>query len=110
MTNHPGRKPPAWVSHAQAAADKRIAATAWPDGPDLPALCADLPPATPAAVRALREGAGLSLAEAAVLIGIGDRGTWARWERGERDMPVQAWALALLALQQHPRWVVAPAR
>ena len=71
---------------------------------DLPALCADLPPATPAAVRALREGADLSLSEAAALIGIGDRGTWARWERGERVMPLQAWALALLALGQHPHY------
>ncbi len=71
---------------------------------DLPAPCADLPEPTPAAVRALREGAGLSLAQAAALVGIGDRGTWARWERGERDMPVQTWALALLVLGQHPRW------
>lgn len=74
---------------------------------ELPALCADLPPATPAAVRALREGADLSLAEAAALIGIGDRGTWARWERDDhhsRAMPLQAWALALLALGQHPHY------
>ncbi len=79
----------------------------------LPALCADLPPATPAAVRALREGAGLSLAEAAALIGIGDRGTWARWERDDRHaraMPAQTWALALLALGQHPRWAIAKAK
>lgn len=32
MTNHPGRKPPAWVADAQAAAAERIAATRWPEG------------------------------------------------------------------------------
>lgn len=78
-----------------------------PAAPDLPDLCADLPEPTPEAVRALREGAGLSLSQAVGLIGITDRGTWARWERGERVMPLQAWALALLALGQHPGWALA---
>ncbi len=41
MTNHPGRKPPAWVAHAQAAADQRIAATHWPDGPGAHMLTRD---------------------------------------------------------------------
>ncbi len=31
MTIHPGRKPPAWMADAQAAADRRIEATRWPD-------------------------------------------------------------------------------
>lgn len=32
MTNHPGRKQPAWVADAEAVAAARIAATRWPDG------------------------------------------------------------------------------
>lgn len=65
-------------------------------------LTTGLPEPTPAAVRELRNGAGLSLAAITTALAIGDRGTWARWERGERDMPLQTWALALLALGQHP--------
>ena len=70
-------------------------------------LTSGLPEPTPAAVRELREGAGLSLAAITTALAIGDRGTWARWERGERTMPAQAWALALLALGQHPRYQLA---
>ncbi len=33
MTNHPGRKLPAWLQRAEAAAAERIAATRWPDAP-----------------------------------------------------------------------------
>jgi len=32
MTNHLGRKPPAWLARAEAVAAERIAATRWPDG------------------------------------------------------------------------------
>ena len=70
-------------------------------------LVSGLADPTPAAVRGLREQAGLSLAEMADLLGIGDRGTWARWERGERAMPIQVWALALLATGTHPRYRLA---
>lgn len=41
MTNHPGRRQPAWVAHAQAAADERIAATAWPKGDGVHMLTRD---------------------------------------------------------------------
>ena len=67
-----------------------------------------LPEPTPEAVRALREGAGLSLAQMAALCGIADRQTWARYEGG-RAIPVQTWAVALLALGQHPRYRLAKA-
>lgn len=80
---------------------------------DLPALCADLPPATPAAVRSLRVDAGLSLAQAAAMVGAGSLHTWARWERDDRHgraIPPQSWALALLALGQHPHYRLSPAR
>lgn len=32
MTNHPGRRKPAWVADAEAVAAQRIAATRWPEG------------------------------------------------------------------------------
>ncbi|MDT7834946.1 helix-turn-helix domain-containing protein [Aquabacterium sp. OR-4] len=72
-------------------------------GTQQPDPVADLPEPTPEAVRALREGAGLSLAQMAALCGIADRQTWARYEGG-RAIPVQTWAVALLALGQHPRY------
>lgn len=62
-----------------------------------------LPEPTPEAIRALREGAGLSLAQMAALMGIADRSTWVKYEGG-RGIPVQTWSLALLALGQHPRY------
>lgn len=41
MSNHPGRRQPAWVAHAQAAAEERIAATRWPDGDGARMLTSD---------------------------------------------------------------------
>lgn len=75
--------------------------------PAAPDLVVGLPEPTPDAVRALREGAGLSLAAITAALGVADRGTWARWERGERAMPAQTWALALLALGRHPAYCLA---
>jgi len=72
-------------------------------------LTTGLQPPTADQARALREGAGLSLAQIAAVLAIGNRGTWARYERGERDMPLQTWALALLAAGQHPRYSLADA-
>lgn len=40
-------------------------------------MISDLPEPTPAAVRAARESAGLSLAQVAALVGLGDRARWA---------------------------------
>ena len=71
-------------------------------------LTADLPAATPDAIRALRENTGLSLAGITAQLGIGDRGTWWRWERGYRDMRLQTWALALLATGLHPHFNLKP--
>ena len=78
-------------------------------GTSQPEPLAGLPEPTPDAVRALREGAGMSLAQMATLLGLSDRGMWSRWERGAHGIPAQTWALALLALGQHPRYRLAEA-
>lgn len=71
-------------------------------------LTTGLQPPTADQVRALREDAGLSLAQISVRLGLSDRGNWSRWERGAHAMPLQTWALALLATGQHPRYRLCP--
>lgn len=74
--------------------------------PAAPEPVAGLPEPTPEAIRELR--GELSHARMAALVGIADRQTWRRYEEG-RPIPVQTWALALLALGQHPRYRLAEA-
>lgn len=65
-------------------------------------LLANLPAATPDAVRAARTEAGLSLAQAAALVGLGDRARWSEYERGVHAIDGARWALFLLATGRHP--------
>lgn len=71
-------------------------------------ITSGLQPPTPADVRALRESTGLPLSRMSELLALGDRGKWSRWERGVHAIPLQTWALALLATGQHPRYRLCP--
>lgn len=66
-------------------------------------LLQSLPAATPQAVRAARDAAGLTLAQAAQLAGLGAHARWQEYERGARSIDPTRWALFLLATGQHPR-------
>jgi len=50
------------------------------------------PPPTPAAIRAAREAAGLTQAQAAYMVHV-DARSWRRWESGERAMHPAFWEL-----------------
>jgi len=65
-------------------------------------LLASLPDPAAAAVRAARETAGLSQAQAAALVGLGLASRWSEYERGVRSIDAARWALFLLAVGQHP--------
>ena len=71
-------------------------------------LLSGLPLATPAAVRAAR--GDRSHAQAAELVGLGDRARWAEYERGVRTIDTARWALYLLATGQHPGAEIRPRR
>lgn len=48
---------------------------------------------TPEQIRAAREAAGLTQAQAADLVHAGSYRTWQDWEKGRRPMPMMAWEL-----------------
>ena len=54
-------------------------------------------PATPDEIRALREAAGLSQAQAAALV-CRPQPRWAEWESGVRNIQQDAWELFLIKL------------
>ena len=54
-------------------------------------------PATPAEIRALREAAGLSQAQAAALV-CRPQQRWAEWEAGRRNIQRDAWELFLIKI------------
>lgn len=70
-------------------------------------LLHELPEATPEAALAARQAAGLSQAQAAELVGLGDKARWAEYERGARAPDAARWALFLLATSQHPKFRLA---
>lgn len=72
------------------------------------ALLHELPEATPEAVLAARQSAGLSQAQAAELVGLGDKARWSEYERGARAPDAARWALFLLATGQHPTLQICP--
>lgn len=59
----------------------------------------EVTPPAPDAIRQAREDAGLSVAEAAVLVHTYDR-LWRYWEAGQHRMPPAAWELFLLKVAQ----------
>lgn len=73
-------------------------------------MTAALPQPTPAAVRAARESAGHTLAQAAALVHYGAHSRWAEAERetgpGMRDLA--KWELYLLKTGQHPGFSMLP--
>ena len=68
-----------------------------------------LPPATPERIAQARAAAGLTQTQAAALVGAKVL-AWQRWEGGQRGMSLDAWALYLLATDQHPTARVIPTR
>lgn len=67
-------------------------------------LLVDVPP--PDGIRAARQAAGLTLAAAAELVGLGHSSRWAEYESGRKRPDAARWALFLLATGQHPGAVV----
>lgn len=65
-------------------------------------LFRDLPDRSPDALRAARLAAGLSQAQAAALVGLGQAIRWSEYERGARAIDEARWALFLLAVDAHP--------
>lgn len=61
----------------------------------------------PEQIRVARDAAGQTQAEAATLIHLERRMTWADYEAGRRQMPAASWELYLLRTGQHPRWQLA---
>lgn len=61
-----------------------------------------LPAPSPDEIRAAREAAGMTQAEAAVAAGLSGWRQWAAWESGERRPGAQAWELWLLRVERHP--------
>lgn len=55
-----------------------------------------------------RQAAGLSQAQAAELVGLGDKARWSEYERGARAPDAARWALFLLATGQHPTLQICP--
>ena len=58
---------------------------------------------TPPEVRAARQAAGHTQAEAAREVHAGSYRTWQDWERGRRKMPLAAWDLYLTKTDQGER-------
>lgn len=65
---------------------------------------------SPTDITAARQEAGLSQAQAAELVGLGDKARWAEYERGARSPDAARWALFLLATGQHPHLTVSTRR
>jgi putative transcriptional regulator len=57
---------------------------------------------SPADIRAARDAAGLTQAQAAESVGLGAGERWAEYENGKRSPDVARWALFLLLTGQHP--------
>lgn len=68
----------------------------------------ELPPPTVEQIAAARHAVGLSQAQAAELVGLGDKARWAEYERGARAPDAARWALFLLATDQHPTLQICP--
>lgn len=58
-----------------------------------------LSPATPEAIKQERESAGWTQAQAAQQLHV-DVSSYARWERGERDMPGAAWEFMMIKVRR----------
>ena len=71
---------------------------------DPAALIVPVPP--PIEIKAARERAGLTLPQAAALAGSPNGRAWLHYESGTRQMGVDRWALFLLALGQHPAYLL----
>lgn len=59
---------------------------------------------SPEDIAAVRQAAGLSQAQAAELVGLGDKSRWSEYERGSRVPDAARWAIFLLATGQHPQF------
>ena len=59
---------------------------------------------TPDEIRKIRVAAGLTQAQAAQSVGLGQQERWAEYEAGTRTPDVARWALFLLIVRQHPEW------
>lgn len=70
----------------------------------------DIQTPSPEQISAARQAAGLSQAQAAELVGLGDKTRWSEYERGGRVPDAARWALFLLATGQHPQLVVSARR
>lgn len=60
--------------------------------------------ASPEAVRAHRQRAGLSQAAAAKLVFLGDKARWSEYERGVGAIDAARWELFLLLTGQHAHY------
>lgn len=69
-----------------------------------------LPEPAPEAVKASRLAAGLTQLQAANLVGSASFQAWNYWESGRRTVPLDSWALFLLATGQHPGYRLAKVR
>jgi DNA-binding transcriptional regulator YiaG len=58
---------------------------------------------TPQQVRAAREEAGMTQAQAAELVDLNSAVRWSEYERGVRSMEWARWQLFLLLVNQHPK-------
>jgi transcriptional regulator with XRE-family HTH domain len=61
---------------------------------------------TPEQIRAGREAAGLSQAQAARVALLGDKARWSEYERGIGSIDAARWALFLMLTDQHPEFRV----
>jgi transcriptional regulator with XRE-family HTH domain len=59
---------------------------------------------TPEAIRAKREAAALTQAEAAELVHLGSRMRWSEYERGAQAIDRARWELFLVKTDQHPEF------
>jgi len=58
---------------------------------------------TPAEIRARREAAGLTQAQAAELVHLGAQPRWAEYENGERNIDLARWELFLIKTRKARR-------
>lgn len=88
---------------ATSARAPRVATSARPDAVD---LTAGLPDPTPDLVLAARKTAGHSQHQAAMLAGFGHGQRWYEIESGKVPMDRMRWAMYLLAIGEHPSFMV----
>lgn len=64
----------------------------------------------PADIRAARDAAEMTQAEAAAAVDLGARGRWAEYENGARSPDPVRWAIFLLITGQHPQFTLSRRR